>query len=610
MKKKLIYGIFAMIFGIGLSAANVSATSYDPTGVAGALPNQPAAPLILNHGSMGDALLGEFYRAVVDDTIGGTGPVNFVTYISIENTSPNWVAAHVRLRSGRYSIEVIDFPILLSPRDVFWFQFEAVPSAIPGEPSAIKIWSLDKDTIEKSGLPSFTGADYDPVTGELVIELQPYILQQFTKLSAEYKTALELTQGYIEVFGLFALNFPAGRDVNPDHNFFNVMGQLWGDAIGDAFPTGTGVPGYCEDPVLGMFPLNRVPAIDVGKVLTGHVFMGDFTNGLYTGYTMKAIKDFRSPTTQTPGVPALIDRRDFFIRGLANGGGLAIQPATILYNYGGDAAYLEPDWATSFGPTWNDGDNTVGAPISAVDSFSLDEVDDAMVKQRLESTYFNGGFASTYTVVTVTAPTKYLHYFYNNNSGIFANTGVNPLPGDWHWPVGMSTTKAMSVRAQLDLESSTRGIGSLGLEGEVWNQAQKCPRDPSPFTGTILDWEVNLIPIGEASLAALYDFCYLMVTDLGSPFINGIDPATYPAGMFAMRNFTLQGPPTGGDPRNNAIDSVAGYNRALLPLLNQLGLAPLNLTEIIPVSGQIMDFEFTNFPHARTFDFSWDNIAW
>jgi hypothetical protein len=86
-------------------------------------------------------LLGELVRAVTDDTIGGVGPVEFATYVSIENTTDSWVAAHVRLRTGRYSVEVIDFPILLSPHDVFWFQFEAVPSGVVGVPSAIKIVS-------------------------------------------------------------------------------------------------------------------------------------------------------------------------------------------------------------------------------------------------------------------------------------------------------------------------------------------------------------------------------------------------------------------------------------------------------------------------------------
>jgi hypothetical protein len=95
MKKKFIYGMFAIILGIGLSAGNVSATSYDPTGLPGNPPQAFAAgnALINNHGMVGDALLGELVRAVTDDTIGGVGPVEFATYVSIENTTDSWVAA-------------------------------------------------------------------------------------------------------------------------------------------------------------------------------------------------------------------------------------------------------------------------------------------------------------------------------------------------------------------------------------------------------------------------------------------------------------------------------------------------------------------------------------
>jgi hypothetical protein len=149
MKKKLIYGIFAIILGIGISAANVSASSYDPTGPAGFPPVPQLGGMLWNHGGIGDALSGQMYRAVVSDIPGD--PFRFVTYISIENVSNNWVAAHVRLRSGRYSIEVRDFPILLSPRDVFWFQFEAVPDAA-GNLSEVRIFSNDLKTLAQSGL--------------------------------------------------------------------------------------------------------------------------------------------------------------------------------------------------------------------------------------------------------------------------------------------------------------------------------------------------------------------------------------------------------------------------------------------------------------------------
>lgn len=606
--KKLVYSLFAMILGIGLLAANVSATSYDPTGVAGALPNPPTAPLILNHGMVGDALFGEIYRAVVDETIGGVGPVSFVTYVSIENTSGDWVAAHVRLRSGRFSIEVIDFPILLSPHDVFWFQFESVSSGTPGEPSAVKLWSKDKDTILKSGLDTFYTSTYDDVTGLWTLTLTTTILDQFTNLSADYKLTKELTQGYIEVFGLFALDFPATYSVQEGHNFYHIMSQLWADSnpTNDLVNPG---PSY----LYGADPSFRVEAIDVQKALTGHVFMGDFTNGLYTGYTMKAIKDFRTSEVQEQGTTtaSLIDRRDFFARSsINNAGGLPIDPATILYNYGNDAAYTEPDWTTSFGPTWNDGTNSFGIPVSPVDSFSLDEVDDATVKEQLKSTYFNGAFSGeTFSVAIVTAFTKYLHFFYNKDSGLPTSgvgsliTGVNP--GN-QWPVG-NGSKANSVRDLMNIEAY---IGNLGIEGAVWNQAQKSPRGASPFETTTLPWEVTMIPIGEASLVELDDFCFLVLADPGaSPFVSGVTEATYPAGIFVMRNFNLQGP-LGEDPRNKdtdggggpgLVDGVDGYHRSAFSLLDA------SEPDIIPVSAMMIDFEFTNFPHARMYNISWDN---
>ncbi|MBE9571574.1 MAG: hypothetical protein IMF11_13180, partial [Proteobacteria bacterium] len=507
--KKLVYSLFAIILGIGLLAANVSATSYDPTGPAGSLPIPPTAPLILNHGMVGDALFGEIYRAVVDDTIGGVGPVSFVTYVSIENTSDKWVAAHVRLRSGRFSIEVVDFPILLSPHDVFWFQFESVASGTPGEPSAVKLWSKDKDTILKSGLDTFYTSTY--VDGLWTLTLQSTILDQFTNLSADYKLTKELTQGYIEVFGLFALDFPATYSVQEGHNFYTIMSQLWADSNPTIDIVNPG-PSY----LYGADPSFRVEAIDVQKALTGHVFMGDFTNGLYTGYTMKAIKDFRTSAVQdtVDEIATGIDRRDFFIRDVFNASGtILVHPSTIIYNYGNDAAYTEPDWTTSFGPTWNDGTNTVGIPVSPVDSFSLDEVDDATVKAQLKSTYFNGGFSGeTFSVAVVTAFTKYLHFFYNRDSGLPTSgagsflTGVDP--GN-QWPVG-NGSQANSARNQMAIEEY---IGNLGIEGAVWNQAQESPRGASPFETTTLPWEVTMIPIGQATVAALSDFCFLTCSE-------------------------------------------------------------------------------------------------
>jgi hypothetical protein len=597
MKKKLIYGMFAIILGIGLSAANVSATSYDPTGMPGAVPNPPASALINNHGMVGDALFGEFYRAMVDDTIGGVPDVQFATYISIENVTGNWVAAHVRLRSGRYSVEVIDFPILLSPHDVFWFQFEAIAGATLGDPASVTVVSTDKDTILKSGLDTL--GDWDGT--KLTLTLATSLLDDFDLLDPEYKKVKEFTQGYVEVFGLFSLNFTKPYSVDAGHNFFHVMSQLWNDGVGDGGTPSR--PSYLWDPAAV-----PVPASDVEKALTGHVFLGDFTNGLYAGYTMKAIKDFRSPMLRTPGpTTAIEERRDFFARGDdLNNGSLHIDPATILYNWNTDAAYREPDWATSFGPTWNDGDNPIGAiPLSPVDSFSLDEVEDALVKQKLLSTYFNTGFSgNTYTVAIVTAPTKYLHYFFAEGEPLTPGTVKSGLTGTGvsQWPVG-DIGSADFVRSVIDIE---KYVGTLGISGAVWNQKQVSPKGTSPYVTTYLPWELNVIPVGEGTYDILGDFCFLMITDTHSPFVEDVTTANWPAGYLSMSGFELQGI-LGGDPRNTKNPAppayVQGYDRSLFGLLSRLG-------NIIPVSGQVVDFDFTNFPHARMIDPSWDNPAW
>jgi hypothetical protein len=425
--------------------------------------------------------------------------------------------------------------------------------------------------------------------------LDTSLLDDFDRLKAEYKEVKELTQGYIEVFGMFSLTFTGTNSVNANHNFFDVMTQLW-DSRRPRGPSYVSAPGA-----------RAVLAADVGKALTGHVFIGDFTNGLYTGYTMKAIKDFRSPTVRVPGAPALTDRRDWFARGTRRNGGLVnIPPGVILYSGINDAAYRDPDWATSFGPTWNDGDNPIGAlPLSAVDSFSLDEVEDALVKETLLGTYFNSGFSlETYTIAVVTAPTKYLHYFFAEErrgvrSGL-AGTG-------WvQWPVGNSGD-ANVLRGLINIE---RSVGTLAIQGAVWNQEQESPVSPSPYVATDLDWELNLIPMGQGTYAKLGDFCFLVSTDTQSPFYTGITIADYPAGYWSMSQFQLSG--ILQDPRNTIAAApvlVQGYNRANFPLLNRLAVNQ-GLGRILPVSGQILDFDFTNFPHARTIDPSWDNPAW
>ena len=360
-------------------------------------------------------------------------------------------------------------------------------------------------------------------------------------------------------------------------------------------------------------------ATDVGKVLTGRVFIGDFSTGIYSGYTMTAIKDFRTDMDffepQVDDQEIYWDRmcsrperfcahRDWFVRGDTNGGGKQMRPSVILYNYDseglGDIAYTAPDWATDFGPTWNDGDNWLGEPWRDVGSFSLDEVDDALAKQFLYGSYFNGGFGPTphtFTLGAFTFPTKFLHFFFDEESGLPATTR-----GDDLWPTG-DLSEAQYVRARMDVVDVITPtdvlVAMFGLEEES-------PNGTSPFVGTTLPWEVNLIPFGIESYANMLDFCFLTLTDLSSPFVDGI---TYIGGHWIMKGFNLLGD---GDPRAYRLSGgfPGGYERDNFWLLWNIGYgAGERARNLIPISGVMFDYEFTNYPHARNFPVQWDNKA-
>lgn len=601
---KKIFGVFiCLMLGIGLVAApNAGATAYDPTGVPGSPPMQSPTAMINNHGMLGDFLIGNFYRAVVNDKFFNGS--NVATYVSIENVSPKyWVAAHVRLRSGRYSIEVLDFPILLSPNDVFWFQFQAIPDG-KGGLKRVEIISTDKKTIEYSGLNTLSalpGATVNYENGVLTMSLNNNILQSFKSIkNDEYKSLNETTQGYIEVIGLFAI-----KRVN-NMNFYGLMKALWTDTKGAALPGAAGKYASIAADEVSDGNTDRVPAVDVAKYLGGHVFVGDFQTGLYMGYTMTAIKDFRA------GVGT---HRDLCIRGPNNAGGVLVNPATILYNYTDissvDAAYTAPDWATDFGPTANDGDSEIGPQdmipgackdyCSKVQSFSLDEFDNALYKDTVYSTFFNTGFSGkTFSMLSLLAPTKFLHWFYDSPSGLNGWSQAT----DNCWPVG-KLGPAYSVREKLWIDDIHDGIGKICVNTNgFWDQEEKTIGIPSPGAPFNLPYELNFLPVGYESYQFMEDFCFLVPTEL-TPFWFYAKDAK--AGRFKLDHFTYCDGYYGGDPR--VTDSSYGCELTADQSEDQYGGSRLMPCGELPVLALGMDIEATNYPHARMFETQWDNPA-
>jgi hypothetical protein len=386
-------------------------------------------------------------------------------------------------------------------------------------------------------------------------------------------------------------------------NFYDLMKALWNDSTGTTLP---GVTGQWASLLKNDGSLVRYPALDVAKYLGGHVFVGDFQTGLYMGYTMKAIKDFRA------GVGA---HRDLCIRGPYNGSGKVwVNPATILYNLtdisSTDPAYTAPDWATDFGPTANDGDSqyagdgtdtrangSCSAWCSKTGSFSLDEFDNALYKDSIYSTFFNTGFSGkTYSLISVLAPSKFLHWFYDSGSGIGGDYDFT----DNCWPVGY-ISYAYSLRAFI-CPDCTDGLGNVCVNTYgIWDLEEKTIRISSPGVPFRLPYELNFIPVGYESYLFLQDFCYLVTGDQ-SPFWFYASDAK--SGRFKLDHFSYCDGYYGGDPRvtdpyyvtKNCSGYKCGTNSAYLLPLGEL-----------PVSALGMDVEGTNYPHARLFEIQWDN---
>lgn len=609
--KKIFYCFLVLLLAVGFAAGNAMATSYDPIGKAGGYMIPPPTPMLWNHGNMGDALFGELYRGVNIDEVGA---LNFVTFFTIENTSNYWVAAHVRLRAGRYSIEVKDFPILLSPKDVFWMQYQ--PVFENGELVDIVLWSADTKTLKYSGLVPWAAADNATWTKSLDTGL----LNQFTIMKETYGWTdeadlwLETTQGHVEVFGLFA--FSASPAAVQGNTVQSLMGKLYGKmaALNAQNCTEAYDNAWVEVDYNGY---TVIPFSDVQNYLMGQVYLGDFSNGVYMGYPMRAIQNFRAGCTDMTfdedGFPELDDNqgpvhRDDIIRGWIS------PPGIIVYSgYEDDPAYTDPDWATSFGPTWNDGDDWVhdGHRSDAIEdlyvqSYSLDEVDDAIIKSDIWGTYFNNTNSKTYTMAAVTFPTKYLHQFYDILSGLQGGVGQSAiysyLKGSvGAWPVGLASN-AQNVRQRLDVaEYSLMMAIRFGLWD--WNELP-CRPDGSPFPNIQFPWEVTLVPIGAASQDMLEKFCFLTLNT--SDDCIDAPAAMFPGGLFHMFNIVA----SGGDPRN--FDYGYGYSEDYLQMREAIDtkgptMLWLNSPEAIPASVLIMDFNFENYDHSRAVDPSWDN---
>jgi len=136
-----------------------------------------------------NALLYTYYdvRSIGDGGLGLTD-----NYFTVTNTDTNWVQAHVRVRTGDKSVELLDFDVLLSPKDVFAFDLYQAANG------GIEFASCDTHTLINSG---FTVDALGCVV--LNSATNPNLLSLIMKCQAvDQATALLATQkGYVEVIG-------------------------------------------------------------------------------------------------------------------------------------------------------------------------------------------------------------------------------------------------------------------------------------------------------------------------------------------------------------------------------------------------------------------------
>ncbi len=531
MLRKLLAGMVVLVFLV-LGMVFVQA-------------KQAKAEVEVAIGGIGDVLLFPLYD--VRETADRTD--KWENYLVIENTSGAWVAAHLRFRAWRKSIEVYDHVILLSPYDVFWIDI------VRRSDGTVKLWSGDTETLRNSGMI------YPPAT-KWETTLQTHLLEDcgYTE-DAGYDLNAEVQAGYVEVIGLWQLEIPGGA-AEDTHDITDIVGDVFDDThpgninvydVLDAlfyYNAEAEMPHVWNDPPANiswpdeaMIKENSVDdgdpvdgdergndekerrALDCENVLAASMEFGDITTGRYELENYIALKDFRTDEeVHRDGTPM----------------GAIIFPTNVMfwYCYDDPAYYLNPDWATTVGATLRDGDDIFGANSPAVDDFnniwSLDDVENVLNKSQIWYQYYNDAFDATIdTDVVLTFPTKHLHFFFEwwpwfnmlNFPGPFAscNDYIDAVYAYREW-----------IESDFD---DLYDNGPISAHAYLWDTEQNIPGPPgepppgSPWhppiiPGEKIPHEVNIIRVGETSGTGINE-------------ANGLLFTEYDHGHFMIRDWAL-----------------------------------------------------------------------
>ncbi len=256
-----------------------------------ALSPQANAAIGLKSNGVGDALLFPVFNGYAEN------------YFAISNNHSEWVAGHIRFRGAAWSGELLDFPVILSPGDVFIFRL----ADIDGDGN----WEIDQSLDPKNFAysnqlcsdqvlrpnPSYpiipATVNVTPAPGQTAIQASDAIIQHHRRA------------GYVEFFGTAILKnmTPATMEklLNSDgqanqNRIANVCNNnskrgtsvwAWGDA-GGVF----GGASFASDQGLA----------DVPNVLSGTGFIALPSLGpTAVAYNAEAFTNFRTPLNCTGG---------------------------------------------------------------------------------------------------------------------------------------------------------------------------------------------------------------------------------------------------------------------------------------------------------------------
>jgi hypothetical protein len=226
--------------------------------------------------------------------------------------------------------------------------------------------------------------------------------------------------------------------------------------------------------------------------------MGDAVTGMYQLENFVALSSFR-----TDGVSG--DHRDDLA------GGAIVYPVDLLipggrcYTTSTTAWYLNPDWATTVGPTLRDGDDVDKTATLFSSEWSLNEVEAALAKSQIWGYYLNDAFgAEIDTDVVLTLPTKHHHF-------LFATT-TSPWPYWYDDPVyeyydicDIYWDYINDFRAEIADEMDDIDNGPVFIGGKIWdtdeNSVGLSPApSPTPHGWVTLNHELNVVRVGDEGI--------------------------------------------------------------------------------------------------------------